>query len=452
MRKRTSRIFPDGITECNEVYAPFSDGWQYCDAIYKCDENSVMTCLWEKLAGKNLVKKPYARVVAVRYIDGITYAVLFIYLSSYYTAGFYWVARYDSDNNRWIALYKYTKIKQNTSEYNYLSIVSSKKGMMIGGFEYTRTGEKYYFTGYDFAKVDKDNLDELSFETPVQGGFIGENDTMILSPYFGYSGSIEDIRYAGYSMIDRYGYYQNYDYFGYDGEKEKTVSIMPFFKALGKTFRFDVESKSFNTGYGGWHGYKNIYFTDLDGNKIYIDGSLFSDEYVEYCEISAFYKYGKQIAPCFIQDAERIIIPIMTEQYKIENFGTRGETEVETGVFLNFIIFTGQETFKACERIKLQTTQKGDILGAYKVGDYYVFYIRYYDGEWHTYAYAGPLSAIQKIDYDMESYNPCGAMLIDGKLCFLLGDKSNIYNNRIVKISNGTATTITIPTYAWEEQ
>ena len=49
MRKRTSRIYPDGITECNEVYAPFSDGWQYCDAIYKCDENGVMTCLWETI-------------------------------------------------------------------------------------------------------------------------------------------------------------------------------------------------------------------------------------------------------------------------------------------------------------------------------------------------------------------------------------------------------------------
>ena len=49
MRKRTSRIYPDGITECNEVYAPFSDGWQYCDAIYKCDENGTMTCLWEKI-------------------------------------------------------------------------------------------------------------------------------------------------------------------------------------------------------------------------------------------------------------------------------------------------------------------------------------------------------------------------------------------------------------------
>ena len=49
MRKRTSRIYPDGITECNEVYAPFSDGWQYCDAIYKCDESGTMTCLWEKI-------------------------------------------------------------------------------------------------------------------------------------------------------------------------------------------------------------------------------------------------------------------------------------------------------------------------------------------------------------------------------------------------------------------
>ena len=105
MRKRTSRIYPDGITECNEVYAPFSDGWQYCDAIYKCDENGVMTCLWEKLAGKKLVSKPYVRVVAIRYIDGITYAMLFIYYGSAYTNGDYWVARYGSENNRWIGIF-----------------------------------------------------------------------------------------------------------------------------------------------------------------------------------------------------------------------------------------------------------------------------------------------------------------------------------------------------------
>lgn len=48
MRKRTSRIYPDGVTECNEVYAPFSDGWQYCDAIYKCDEVGELICLWKK--------------------------------------------------------------------------------------------------------------------------------------------------------------------------------------------------------------------------------------------------------------------------------------------------------------------------------------------------------------------------------------------------------------------
>lgn len=55
MRKRTSRIYPDGITECNEVYAPFSDGWQYCDAIYKCDEVGTMTCLWKKLAEETYI-------------------------------------------------------------------------------------------------------------------------------------------------------------------------------------------------------------------------------------------------------------------------------------------------------------------------------------------------------------------------------------------------------------
>lgn len=55
MRKRTSRIFPDGKTECYEVYAPFSDGWQYCDAIYKCDENGELTCLWKKLAAETYI-------------------------------------------------------------------------------------------------------------------------------------------------------------------------------------------------------------------------------------------------------------------------------------------------------------------------------------------------------------------------------------------------------------
>lgn len=55
MRKRTTRIFPDGKTECNEVYAPFSDGWQYCDAIYKCDENGELTCLWKKLAAETFI-------------------------------------------------------------------------------------------------------------------------------------------------------------------------------------------------------------------------------------------------------------------------------------------------------------------------------------------------------------------------------------------------------------
>ena len=55
MRKRTSRIFPDGITECNEVYAQFDDGWQYCDAIYKCDEVGTMTCLWKKLAAETYI-------------------------------------------------------------------------------------------------------------------------------------------------------------------------------------------------------------------------------------------------------------------------------------------------------------------------------------------------------------------------------------------------------------
>ena len=55
MRKRTSRIFPDGKTECNEVYAQFDDGYQYCDAIYKCDENGELTCLWKKLAEETYI-------------------------------------------------------------------------------------------------------------------------------------------------------------------------------------------------------------------------------------------------------------------------------------------------------------------------------------------------------------------------------------------------------------
>ena len=75
MRKRTSRIYPDGITECNEVYAPFSDGWQYCDAIYKCDESGVMTCLWEKI-NEEWVDRALTIITDVYACEGYNYLII----------------------------------------------------------------------------------------------------------------------------------------------------------------------------------------------------------------------------------------------------------------------------------------------------------------------------------------------------------------------------------------
>lgn len=51
MRQRTSQIDIDGV-KYNEVFFPFADGYGYCDAIYKCDENGVYTCLWKKIDEK----------------------------------------------------------------------------------------------------------------------------------------------------------------------------------------------------------------------------------------------------------------------------------------------------------------------------------------------------------------------------------------------------------------
>ena len=48
MRRRSSDIyFPDengNLVYCDEVIFENT----YCDAIYKCDENGIMTCLWKK--------------------------------------------------------------------------------------------------------------------------------------------------------------------------------------------------------------------------------------------------------------------------------------------------------------------------------------------------------------------------------------------------------------------
>lgn len=60
MRPRTSQIDIDGV-KYNEVFFPFSDGHHYCDAIYKCDENGVYTCLWKKIDEK--VVYPYLATV-----------------------------------------------------------------------------------------------------------------------------------------------------------------------------------------------------------------------------------------------------------------------------------------------------------------------------------------------------------------------------------------------------
>ena len=456
MRKRTSRIFPDGITECNEAYAPFDDGWQYCDAIYKCDESGVMTCLWEKLAGKKLVSKPYVRVVAIRYIDGITYAMLFIYYGSAYTNGNYWVARYDSYNNRWIGIFMCNPPSLGLSSNGYVALVATKKGMMISTFVYNSNQGKFLFSSHKFAKVDKLDLDALTFEKKTEGGFLEENEVVMLYPDYGYSNT------SGYTFsprpIEKYGYYQSGGYYKYNGELIESNPVNPTFKAQSTKYRMEYDRGNISE-FGERHYFYNIYYIDQERNTSYIDRSLFENEYVSHLNpkfTSSFYLYEKQLCPVIVQDeSERVIIPIVTGQYKTQNVS--GNTEVDTGMFLNVLIFTGQETLKACDRIKLgddpSEASNAEVTGAYCLGEYYVYFVRYKENsEYAMYPFFGTMTHIEKIDYNMKNFYPGGAMIIDGKLCVLDVNKNDTKYNQIVMIENGTATTVTIPTYAWQEE
>ena len=434
MRKRTSRIYPDGITECNEVYAPFSDGWQYCDAIYKCDENGVMTCLWEKLAGKKLVSKLYVRVVAIRYIDGITYAMLFIYYGSAYTNGNYWVARYDSENNRWIGIFMCDTPGFGLSSNGYAALVATKKGMMISTFEYDSHQGKFLFISHKFAKVDKSDLDVLAFEKKTEFGFLEENEIVTICPHYKYSNTTDGDRFTP-GKIDRYG----------------TSDASTYCRLIGKNFCFyrekETVTKPFDTSF---YFKENEYDSE---NIIQIPKSFFNNEYIEYYAFREYRQYDKQIFPCFAYDwSERIVFPIITLQYTGHDFGTIYEEKTYTGEYLNIFMFTGTEVMQICDPILLGNQNNGvldaDIVGMEKVNDIFVIYIEYEDVR---YVYYGAMYNIQKLNYTFNKYtNPGGAMMIDGELHILLSDKDSIYYNKLVKASNGTV--VSIPTYIWQEE
>lgn len=431
MRKRTSRIYPDGITECNEVYALFSDGWQYCDAIYKCDENGVMTCLWEKLAGKKLVSKPYVRVVAIRYIDGITYAMLFIYYGSAYTTGDYWVARYDSENNRWIGIFMCDPPRFGLSSNGYVALVATKKGMMISTFEYDSHQGKFLFISHKFAKIDKSDLDVLAFEKKTEFGFLEENEIVTICPHYKYSNTTDGDHFTP-GKIDRYG----------------TSDASTYCRLIGKNFRFYYEKASIVDM--GFYFKENEYDSE---NIIQIPKSFFNNEYIEYHSFREYRQYDKQIFPCFAYDSsERIVFPIITLQYTGHDFGTIYEEKTYTGEYLNIFMFTGTEVMQICEPILLGNQNNGvldaDIVGMEKVDDIFVIYIEY---EKVRYVYYGAMYNIQKLNYTFNKYtNPGGAMMIDGELHILLSDKDSIYYNKLVKASNGTV--VSIPTYIWQEE
>lgn len=454
MRKRTSRIYPDGITECNEVYAPFSDGWQYCDAIYKCDENGVMTCLWEKLAGKKLVSKPYVRVVAIRYIDGITYAMLFIYYGSAYTNGNYWVARYDSDNNRWIGIFMCNPPGLGLTSNGYVALVATKKGMMISTFVYNSNQGKFLFSSHKFAKIDKSDLDVLAFEKKTEGGFLEENEIVTICPYYKHSNTT-DGDYFTPGKIDRYGTYDarqkeanKLPYYDYDGTLNKYVPARPYCRLMGKNFRFYYEKASIVDM--GFYFKENEYDSE---NIIQIPKSFFNNEYIEYHAFREYRQYDKQIFPCFAYDSsERIVFPLITLQYTGHDFGTIHEEKTYTGEYLYLFMFTGTDVISICDPILLGNQNNGvldaDVVGVEKVDDIFVIYIEY---EKVRYVYYGAMYNIQKANYTFnKNTNPGGAIMIDGELHILLSDKDSIYYNKLVKASSGAV--VSIPTYIWQEE
>lgn len=434
MRKRSTDIyFPDengNLVYCDEVVFENT----YCDAIYKCDENGVMTCLWEKLAGKKLVSKPYVRVVTIRYIDGITYAMLFIYYGSAYTNGNYWVARYDSDNNRWIGIFMCNPPGLGLSSNGYVALVATKKGMMISTFVYSSSQGKFLFSSHKFAKIDKSDLDALTFEKKTQYGFLEENEVVTINPYFNYS------NLTGYSFtpgkIDRYGF---------SGLIE---NASPYCRLIGKYFYFETERTNHISN-------PDTYFhirEDGTENKIQIPKSIFNNEYVEYYAFKEYRLYDKQIFPCFAYDySERIVFPLITLQYTGHDFGTIHEEKTYTGEYLYLFMFTGTDVISICDPIFLGNQNNGvldaDVVGVEKVDDIFVFYIEY---EKVRYVYYGAMYNIQKANYTFnKNTNPGGAIMIDGELHILLSDKDSIYYNKLVKASSGAV--VSIPTYIWQE-
>lgn len=459
MRKRTSRIYPDGITECNEVYAPFSDGWQYCDAIYKCDENGVMTCLWEKLAGKHLVKKLYTRIIAIRYINGITYALIAIYGSSSYSGYYCWVAYYDEKNNRWIAVYKI--------EYAHDYIINgTSKGLIIGRFYYEK---KYYnFKGYLFSEIDNSNLDDMNFISLTDNSFLGDEETCFMYPDF--SGEITSTgssnKYS-HGMSEKNGFYkikQNNtaitEYRNYNGEVIKeygNASFMPSFIISETPYAIGTSSSGFSSG-GYYHSVSYPCYRDAYGNVILElsddeKANIFGDNYVNRISFPLYYAYKekfevkiRQIVQNFIIEDGYIIYALATREYKLNDDGS----ENATGLFYYILKFDGNKTEKIC-RIQISDNHNGmpEPMGLLKTGDVYVAYLSYLNVSRIAY---GTINNIRMIEKTFNNRQPGGAMIIDGELHLLLRDNSNVYYDNLIKIdASETIASANIPVFAWEE-
>lgn len=164
MRKRTSRIFPDGKTECYEVYAPFADGWQYCDAIYKFDENSNLTCLWKKYDDVSDYIKVTAYIVKVDHNtceNGKTYALVQFYRDG--TAVYdYGIAYLDEENERFVVI---NHLEDSTGSYyefytTCYGIVLTQYRMQYGNASTLKFVKNLYARTYDV----EDPYAELDFQ------------------------------------------------------------------------------------------------------------------------------------------------------------------------------------------------------------------------------------------------------------------------------------------------
>ena len=442
MRKRTSRIYPDGITECNEVYAPFSDGWQYCDAIYKCDENGVMTCLWEKLAGKQLVKKPYTRISAMVYINGITYALMAIYTSSSYTTKDYYIAYYDAQNKRWIAISNLTYVYGRKE--NVYKIASSDNAILVSLLRYASS--VYTFYGHKYAVVSKENLDELTFADLENGNFLGLEELVSIYPDFDGEYWIETSKKFHIGMIGYSGYYKQKkadvgvasnisQYKDYNGNVLAESDYgMPAFIILGKEYRLDT----FTSG-----SKKGISYVRYDGSTLKMSNEEISNVFGDSNTRSLVpYKGTKYY--------NKYVYPVISSHYHDTDNGI-----VTDGTYFRILSFDGEKTEKIFEEkiSDLEFLTSFTFVSFFEMANgMFVSNMKYKNGNvFKGIVFSGFLNTLQKVDYDFKNNNATSALFHDNEICYLISDESNDYYNYLAKVSGSSLKTVTIDTYAWEE-